>query len=129
MQNAEIAEKCSRNAYSWKDYQMPSGKIVRVQGDEPYALDILLRTFHEELLVTSRLLVPEVWWLDNGKFRRYYVDIFIASQMKMIEVKSTWTFSKKTYETLEKQKMCKALGYSHEIWIFDNNKKLSTVWL
>lgn len=57
---------------------------------------------------------------QNFKKSRYYVDIYIPSQNLYIEVKSTWTFSKRTYDILAKQQAGKKLGYQYEIWIFDS---------
>jgi hypothetical protein len=40
--------------------------------------------------------VPKIWYNDeNGKQHRHYVDIFIPSQNRCIEVKLTWTANKK----------------------------------
>jgi hypothetical protein len=94
-QNAEIAEKTSKSSYLWKDYKLPSGKIIQVQGYEPFALDELVKIFKEDEINTKKTDVPEIWWHDkNGKKRKYYVDIFIPSQNKCIEVKSPYTYQK-----------------------------------
>ncbi len=55
----------------------------------------------------------------NGKNRRHFVDIFIPSQNKCIEVKSTWTFKKQKDTIFLKQNAAKVLGYLYEIWIYD----------
>jgi uncharacterized protein YcfL len=62
--------------------------------------------------------VPTIWYYDEeGKKHRHYVDIFIPSKNKCIEVKSTWTAQKKNI--FIKQKAAKELGYHYEIWIYD----------
>ena len=39
--------------------------------------------------------VPEIWYIDENNIEhRYYVDIFIPSQNKCIEVKSLYTYNK-----------------------------------
>ena len=65
---------------------------------------------------------PEIWYIkeSDNKKSRHYVDIFIPSQNFCIEVKSTWTFSRKNEDILAKQKAGKELGYKYEIWIFDS---------
>ena len=40
-----VSEKCSNNSYNVKEYSMPSGDISFVQGYEPFALDIILKTY------------------------------------------------------------------------------------
>ena len=44
MQDPEIAEKCFRNAHKIKKYIYPSGKVIEVQGYEPFAINYLYRT-------------------------------------------------------------------------------------
>lgn len=64
--------------------------------------------------------VPEVCYEDNeGKRHRYYVDIFIPSQNRCIEVKSTWTLEKKKHIVFIKQQAVKDAGYKCEIWIYN----------
>jgi hypothetical protein len=74
----------------------------------------------ENDIVVSRSEVPAVWYDDiNGKRRRYFVDCFIKSQNRCIEVKSTWTAAKKKDSIYLKQQSLKDAGYKCEIWIYD----------
>ena len=120
-QNAEIMEKISKHAYNLKDYKLPSGKIIKIQGYEHYALDELLeQDITEDDIITGTSNVPEIWYTDNlEQCHRYYVDIFIPSQNKMIEVKSNWTAEKKREIIFVKQDACKKAGYNCEIWIYN----------
>lgn len=121
MQNAEISDKCSRNAYKAYDYTFASGRIERIQGYEKFAIDYLIaQGINEDDIITKRTEVPECFYNDCDKKRRYYVDILIKSQRKCIEVKSTWTMQKKKDTALRKQKALQNLGYTCEIWIFDS---------
>lgn len=125
-QNPEFAEKMYKNSFKLKEYTLPSGKIIKYQGYEHFAYNELLniQNLDENELITSRKEVPEVWYKDeNGKRHRYYVDIFIPSQNKCIEVKSTWTMRKPEH-IFEKQQAVKELGYECEIWIYDKNGTL-----
>ena len=125
-QNAEISEKSSKNAYKRKSYTFPSGRIDMVQGTEPLALDELLNLekINENDIITERTKVPVCWWIgEDGKKHRYFVDIFIQSQNRCIEAKSTWTAEKKKECIFLKQKALKDLGYICEIWIYDNKNK------
>jgi hypothetical protein len=121
-QNTEIMEKCSKNAYKRKEYKFPSGKIVMIQGAEHYALDEILQNkeLDERNIIVGTSNVPEIWYEGiDGKRHRHFVDIFIPSQNKMIEVKSTWTAEKKKDNIFLKQIAGKELGYEYEIWVYD----------
>ena len=120
-QNPEIAERTSKTSYSRKDYTFPSGKIISVQGYEPYALNELVKIFNENEIKTGTINVPEIWY-DNyeGIKHRHFVDIFIPSKNKCIEVKSTWTAKKKKDNIFKKQQSGKELGFTYEIWIYNS---------
>ena len=128
MQNAEYSELVSKNSYKSKDYIFPSGKIIKIQGYENYVLDEVLQKENilEDDIITSKSQVPEIWYLDSsGKKHRYYVDIFILSQNRMIECKSTWTMKKgiEKNNIYLKQQACKDSGYSCEIWVYNSKGK------
>jgi hypothetical protein len=121
-QNSEIAEKISKSCYLKKEYKLPSGKTISVQGYEPLALDCLIlnEQIKEEDIVTGCKNVPVIWYNDaSDKKHRHYVDIFIKSLNKCIEVKSTWTKEKKKDCIFLKQQAAKELGYNYEIWVYD----------
>jgi hypothetical protein len=128
-QNSAIAEQTLKNSFNKKQYTMPSGEIVDYQGYENFAFDELINVekIDEDDLFINRKDVPELWYLDKlGKKRRHYVDMYIKSQNRCIEVKSTWTNQSKN-NVFEKQKSAIELGYKYEIWIYDNKgNKLST---
>jgi len=122
-QNAEIAEKMCNSAYCIKQYTFPSGKIINYQGYENFAFDELinLENILEDDILTNRQDVPEIWYTDKtGKLRRHFVDIYIKSQNRCIEVKSTWTNQEKN-NVFEKKHSAINLGYNYEIWIFERN--------
>jgi hypothetical protein len=117
---AEIADKCSKAAYKLKDYVMPSGAILQIQGYENFALDQLLKCIDETDIVHGSTNVPEIWYHDDDdKRHRHYVDFYIRSLNKCIEVKSTWTAEKKEDNIFRKQNAAKQLGFAYEIWIYD----------
>jgi len=123
-QNAEIAEYMLQSSYNKKNYTLPSGKKITYQGYENFALDELLfvEKINEDDIITDRKLVPEIWYNDtNNKKHRHYVDIYIKSQNRCVEVKSTWTIQKKN-NVLEKKDAAISLGYKYDIWIYDKKK-------
>lgn len=120
-QNPEIMEKCSKNAYKSKDYTLPSGKIIKYQGYENFALDELLQHgILEDDIVNDCADVPKIWYngLDK-KEHRYYVDLFIPQQNKCIEVKSTYTITQDNETIKLKQQAVKDAGYACEIWVYN----------
>jgi hypothetical protein len=122
MQNAYLAEKASKNAYKLKEYTFPSGRIVKVQGDEPFALDelIYIENINENDIIISRSNVPEIWYEDeDGIKHRHFVDIYVKSQNRCIEAKSTWTAKMKKDCIFLKQQAGKELGFNYEIWVYD----------
>jgi len=122
-QNSVISELILKKSYMTKQYTFPSGKIINYQGYENFAFDklIFLENILEDDILTNRQDVPEIWYKDKtGKLRRHFVDIYIKSQNKCIEVKSTWTNQEKN-NVFEKKHSAINLGYNYEIWIFDRN--------
>ena len=119
-QNADVMAKNSKKNYFRKDYIFPSGKCIKIQGYENYAINELLKTFEETNIITGAKNVPEIWYTDNdNKKHRHYVDIFIPTENLCVEVKSTWTSEKKQDNIFLKQNAAKELGYKYEIWIYN----------
>jgi len=121
LQNPEIANKSSVNCYKPKLFIFPSGREIFCQGYEPFALEDLLKDNIEDSdIITGCKNVPTIWYNDESdKKHRHYVDIFIPSQNKCIEVKSTWTINYKKSNIYEKQNAAKEMGYIYEIWVYD----------
>jgi len=127
MQNPEIALKNLNSCLNPKEYTLPSGNKIQVQGYEPLALDILINEWkvEEENIITERTKVPEIWWKDKGdKSHRYYTDIFIPSKNLIIEVKSTWTYKIEKDITQRKLLSANDLGYNTLLLVFNDRKKL-----
>jgi len=130
MHNSDIMEKASKNAYKKKEYIFSSDRIEIIQGYENYALDDLINNnICVSDIVVGPQNVPIIWYLDkNDKKHRHYVDIYVTSLNKCIEVKSKWTFNKNQDIVLKKQEEGKKLGFNYEIWIYDSNgNKITTL--
>lgn len=109
--------------YQRKDYTLPSGSIVRVQGYEPAALDILLKEYTEQdLLIDDIDIANEIGIIKYCKNRRYIPDIYIIPLNKIIEVKSWYTLQVTYENTLDKRAACLERGFSFSVWVIDNNK-------
>ena len=124
MQIASISEKQFNNSFKYKTYKYPNGDTIKIQGYEPIAIDILLNIgYKQEDIVTSKQIIPEIWYKDTeNKKHRYYCDIYIPSENRIIEVKSTWTYNKELHSNILKAETCKAEGYNFEFWIIDKDQ-------
>jgi hypothetical protein len=121
IQNMEIMEKTQRTGKKYKKYTLPSGKIINIQGYEHFALNILLQKYSEDQILTERKNVPRITYKYNDETERYYFpDIYIPSENKIIEVKSTWTYSKEVDKNTAKWNATREKGYICEVWIFNS---------
>ena len=120
LQNPEILDKATKNSYRRKTFTFPSGNAISCQGYEPFALKELSQTHQELDIITGCKNVPKLSYKDEtGKDHKHFVDIFIPSENKCIEVKSTWTAKKKQDCIFLKQESAKSAGYKYEIWIYN----------
>jgi hypothetical protein len=93
-----INAKQQSGGYSYYDFEFPSGKVVRVQGYEPKVLAKLVVDYSEDdIIVGVQNIIDEIGFFHyhyENKTHRYYPDIYIKSENRVIEVKSTYTFNK-----------------------------------
>jgi hypothetical protein len=118
-QHPAIAEKMMKSRFRGKKFTFPSGNVVIVQGYEIFALRDIIENgnIDENDIVVGCKHVPEIWYSDNvGKMHRHFVDIFIKSQNRCIEIKSSWTVKKEN--VFLKQIAAKSQGFSYEIWVY-----------
>ena len=129
MQNAEIAENLLKNCYNRKKYTFSSGRIELIQGYENFALDELVKEgVSDDDIYVKRTEVPEIWYTDlNGDRRRYYIDIYIKSQNRIIEVKSDYTVSCKPENIYLKLKAAREAGYTCELWVYNANGERNNI--
>jgi hypothetical protein len=107
------------NTYKSKEYITPSGKKYTIQGYENIALDELIKIYNENDIVIGKSMVPKIKYMFNEKEKIYYPDIYIPSENRIIEVKSTWTYKVQVDKNIIKGKACKDQGYNFEFWIYD----------
>jgi hypothetical protein len=121
MQNAEIAEKAANTSRKFKNYILPSGKVIKIQGYEDIVLNELLTAYTEEKIVTTRSAMPEIWYIDNnGQYHRYFPDMYIPCDNKVVEVKSVYTYQQNKEMFHKKRKACLCLGFEFESYILDH---------
>jgi hypothetical protein len=107
------------NKYNLKHYTFPSGKEVKVQGYEDLALTILLNNgYTEDDIIIDRNTIPTFQYIFKNKTRRYLPDIYIKSERKIIEVKSSRTFQIQRVQNTIKSLSVRKAGFDFEFWIF-----------
>ncbi len=126
MQNIEIFEKNSKSAYKWKIIKFPSGRIEKVQGYEPQAIDELLKNGYDEndIVLSNKEIekyIGKIFYTFKDKMHRYYPDIYIISENKIIEVKSKYTYNYHLQMNLAKQKTCLDKGLKFEFNILESS--------
>lgn len=106
------------NQYLWKEYTLPSGKIIKIQGYENFFLDEYLKHNKEHTILTSKKDMPEIWYEEKGIKHRYYPDFFIPSTNTIIEVKSIYTWEKYKTKNILKLNAAKNLGFNVELKVY-----------
>lgn len=142
-------------SYNRKQYTLPSGKIVNVQGYENIVLDYLLKEDHivfnrpiKEIELILGNDIRKFKYTDHtGKNRIYYPDIsiringnFIIQEnydtywshyldlYEYIEVKSVYTYNRDPKTNYEKWKTVAMTGNFIRIFIYTNKKELWDIW-
>ena len=121
-QNKEVQAKSEVSSYKFRDYMMPSGSIVKVQGYEHIALDELVKIYKEDDILVGRSNIPTVNYYINDTKHVYFPDFFIKSENKIIEIKSEWTIQLKRGNVEEKALATIQAGYKYEIWVYNDKK-------
>lgn len=133
--NNFCCELCTKNAAKVKSKDTCMIKYgvhnpMLLQETKNKIKNTLINKYGENDILFGAKNVPNIWYLDEtNKKHKHYVVFFIKSQNKCVEVKSTWTFKKKTDNVILKQIAAKTLGYNYEIWIYNNKgEKLETIF-
>ena len=91
LQNMDLFEKHSKHMYLWKDYVLPSGKIIKLQGYEHKFLDCIFtyKLYDEDDIIPH----PKIRfkYIRDGSERFYFPDFLIKSINEIVEVKSWYT--------------------------------------
>jgi hypothetical protein len=119
-----VAKNKLKSSYLKKEYIFPSGRKELVQGYEHFEITRLLKIYHEDDIVINQLEMPEIWYFKDGKKHRYFPDIFIPKENKIIEVKSDYTLKLHLEANLLKKLRCLELGFNFEFRIYDANMNL-----
>lgn len=121
-QNKDVQAKSEATSYKFRDYMMPSGNIVKVQGYEDIALDELVQIYEEEDILVGRSAIPTIDYYIGDTKHVYFPDFMIKSENKIIEIKSEWTIQLKRGNVEEKALATIKAGYKYEIWVYNVKK-------
>ena len=116
-----------------REFTMPSGRIIRVRGHEDIAISQLLKVFTEEDLIVDDMLyayaIPIFQYVNvNQHSMKYYPDIYIPKENKIIEVKGMWwwngngiaKYESRLKNNLKKRDAVLEAGYQYEVWLFED---------
>ena len=95
-----------------------------VQGYEHVAWNILLVSLAETDITNDPKCIPTFIYEWNGTTHRYYPDLYVETQRRIIEVKSTYTYRKELEKNRAKRNQVMADGYMFELWICSKTKVL-----
>ena len=113
----------SHTKYKKKNYILPSGKMILIQGYEDKALDILLKDYNEDDIVFSAKDMEDIFgkiqYDYDSKLKRYFPDFYIKSTNTIIEVKSKYTYNASLEVNLLKQQACLDKGLNFKFMIID----------
>lgn len=123
----EIRKKILRSSFKRKPYTFPSGKVVYVQGYEPFCLDMLLKMNYTDSHIIcgdissdEGINIPIIDYIrEDGKSASYFPDIYIPVMNIIIEVKSQYTYDKEKERNILKMKATANSGYNIYLYIFD----------
>lgn len=127
-ENNELRFGNPTNGFKYKEYRLPSGKVLKVQGYENFALDLLIQEYREDDICVSYYEIKDEvgsinYFMDEVD-RIYLPDIYIKSENKIIEVKSEYTYEIEEVKNILKRETCLDMGMKFEFWIFDKKGNL-----
>lgn len=119
----EFAEKAFKNQYRKKKFIFPSGTIILCQGFEHFALrDLFAKNVDEkDVACGDHGTIPTIEYFFDGKKRKYYPDIFLLKENRIIEVKSTFTMNSAFEKNMAKRDACISKGFKFEFWVYSRN--------
>ena len=131
-----VKERSAASNSKGKEFTLPSGKIVRLRGYEPIAINELLNRYVESDLIfhdtyCTKYNLPVFQYVNvNQHTQNYYPDIYIPKENKIIEVKSQWwwdgngaeKYASRLKNNLKKRAAVLEKGFTYEVWLFDDKK-------
>lgn len=118
MHNKDIFYKTQKSLRRYKEYVLPSGRIIKIQGYEPQFLDYFLKN---NILCEDDIEYrpPPIKYIDlMGNNRMYYPDFYIKKYNLIIEIKSKYTLNLNN-DNISKAEYTRKAGFIH-MFIIDH---------
>jgi hypothetical protein len=116
VQHGPSFRKIKKGLFGFKDYALPSGRIIKLQGYEPDAVATLLQTHQESDLDFDA--IPSFTYEDGfGRECVYHPDLHLLAENLIIEVKSHWTLAENYEINKRKQLAVLASGRRFQFWV------------
>ena len=123
-QDSDFLEELLKKSFSYKSHRLPSGKVISLQGYEPKVIDYLLKYYDEDdILYTNKSIenkIGKILYQNIDKVSRYFPDLYIISENKIVEVKSTFTYDLDIVKNMSKKEECLTRGIKFDFIIYDN---------
>ena len=136
MKVVELYDEHVKRCFKHKKIFLPSGRLLNVQGYEPFAIKWLLDNGYveEDLSICNKDIeskIGKIRYLKGEKMSRYYPDIFVIKDNLIIEVKSEYTYKQNREINDLKKAACLNAGLDFKFMIFTGVKEneISFYWL
>jgi len=121
----EIAEtQCYNRFKKRKEYTLSTGKVISLQGYEPFGFDYLKTLYQENQIQYRKKDMPELWYNWQEKTRRYYCDFFVADDNLVVEIKSLFTLSRDLDIVKQKILSAQTKGHTVLLLVFDRYRRV-----
>jgi hypothetical protein len=133
MKTVEVFQKVIKSSFCRKPFTYPSGRVDFILGYEGIAIAELLETYNEKDIITNVWCIPTFQYkrvssslrpmIQESSMSLYYPDILLPD--KIIEVKSKYLYKRDKSNVIEKMKAVARTGYTCELWVYKNERKIS----
>jgi len=120
-----VMEKKLNSGHKSKDYTLPSGDTIKVQGYENIFLDAALNYYDESMFTYN---CKGIKYLMEGKKRVYFPDFELPDSNDVIEVKSDYTFSADYDKNIKKAQGVVDNDKNHNIVVYDEKHSYSPIY-
>ena len=119
MYNKYYFKKSIKHKYKLKQYFLPSGKMIEIQGYEPQVYDWLFKNNIKESDIIHYPTSIKYTFEDKNKL--YYPDIQIGNNI--LEVKSDYTLQVNWDINLAKAEACQEQGFNFYFLVYNPKSK------